>query len=498
MFLARVSPRNAFSVVLLMVSSSALRADEWVILGPRAMGMGGAGVAVTRGAHSTYWNPAALSPPRRPVVDTFWDVEVPLTVSGTATNDLLRNLDEVSDLIDDLNFNDLEDALDDPLRQLTDRQLQDTLKLLADGLPALGEQGTGLISYGALGVLGRVGRFGISGLALAYAGGLSRVNPNGLALGDEGLGGILGAGNDRSGALSGPGQGLADSLTADGLAAQNQAEEFIFQAEQAGLNTADPIVQGSLRHILSETQANQGGSIDNFFTRNGSGVDLRGMILQEYALAYGHPFFDLFSVGLSAKLLHGSTYFQPFTLNGLDDFGDLADDAFSSRNRKDSFNFGIDVGLLVQPLSWLALGLTGRNLNRPSFEFRGPGDYVVEPQLRAGVGLTPLPGLTLAADADCFVNHSEVLLGYDSQVIGGGAEYALFDILFVRAGLSKNVRESDEDFVIHAGLGFALGFFQFDLAAGVTPDTTDIADSGTEVPERAGVSLQIGFNVPLD
>jgi hypothetical protein len=156
------------------------------------------------------------------------------------------------------------------------------------------------------------------------------------------------------------------------------------------------------------------------------------------------------------------------------------------------------VGLLVQPLSWLALGLTGRNLNRPSLEFKGPGDYVVEPQLRAGLGLTPLPGLTLAVDVDCFVNHSEALPGYDSQVIGGGAEYALIAILFLRAGFSKNTRASNEDFVIHAGLGFSVGFFQFDFAAGVTPDTEDITSSGDEVLERSGLSLQLGFNVPLD
>ena len=41
-------------------------AEEWAIIGPRAMGMGGAGVAVTRGGLSTYWNPAALAPPRVP------------------------------------------------------------------------------------------------------------------------------------------------------------------------------------------------------------------------------------------------------------------------------------------------------------------------------------------------------------------------------------------------------------------------------------------------
>ena len=34
---------------------------EFVIVGPRAMGMGGAGVAVTTNALATYWNPAGLA-----------------------------------------------------------------------------------------------------------------------------------------------------------------------------------------------------------------------------------------------------------------------------------------------------------------------------------------------------------------------------------------------------------------------------------------------------
>ena len=36
-------------------------AVEFVTVGPRAMGMGGAGVAVTTDALATYWNPAGLA-----------------------------------------------------------------------------------------------------------------------------------------------------------------------------------------------------------------------------------------------------------------------------------------------------------------------------------------------------------------------------------------------------------------------------------------------------
>ena len=52
---------TAFSFFALLLSFSlSLTAEEFHIVGSRAMGMGGAGVAVTRGVLSTYWNPAGL------------------------------------------------------------------------------------------------------------------------------------------------------------------------------------------------------------------------------------------------------------------------------------------------------------------------------------------------------------------------------------------------------------------------------------------------------
>ena len=51
-------------IAILLVASalpSYGSATEFVIAGPRAMGMGGAGVAVTTNALATYWNPAGLA-----------------------------------------------------------------------------------------------------------------------------------------------------------------------------------------------------------------------------------------------------------------------------------------------------------------------------------------------------------------------------------------------------------------------------------------------------
>ncbi|MDF0673860.1 MAG: hypothetical protein P0120_05900 [Nitrospira sp.] len=57
-------PSRSLRVGLLLAASalpSHVSAAEFVIVGPRPMGMGGAGVAVTTNALATYWNPAGLA-----------------------------------------------------------------------------------------------------------------------------------------------------------------------------------------------------------------------------------------------------------------------------------------------------------------------------------------------------------------------------------------------------------------------------------------------------
>ncbi|MFO0773630.1 MAG: conjugal transfer protein TraF [Nitrospiraceae bacterium] len=64
--LARVI--GALLTVPLIVSTAS--AVEFVIVGPRAAGMGGAGVAVTHDALGTYWNPAGMA------LSKSWDIQV--------------------------------------------------------------------------------------------------------------------------------------------------------------------------------------------------------------------------------------------------------------------------------------------------------------------------------------------------------------------------------------------------------------------------------------
>lgn len=67
-------------------------AVEFAIVGPRAAGMGGAGVAVTTDAYATYWNPAGLA------MSKSLEIRIQGTTQGTDRLDIANALDDLNDL----------------------------------------------------------------------------------------------------------------------------------------------------------------------------------------------------------------------------------------------------------------------------------------------------------------------------------------------------------------------------------------------------------------
>ena len=101
------SIRFLLCILLSLVGAPAM-AVEFAVVGPRAVGMGGAGVAVTTDSLSTYWNPAGLAMTqtvdiraqasaqgvdRRGVLDTLMDIEDfnPNAPNATAQAQALQN-----------------------------------------------------------------------------------------------------------------------------------------------------------------------------------------------------------------------------------------------------------------------------------------------------------------------------------------------------------------------------------------------------------------------
>ena len=90
-----VHHRRGVLVVLLILAwymPSTAHAVEFAIVGPRAVGMGGAGVAVTTDSLATYWNPAGLA------MSQTVDIRVQGTVQGIDRLGVIDTVKEINDL----------------------------------------------------------------------------------------------------------------------------------------------------------------------------------------------------------------------------------------------------------------------------------------------------------------------------------------------------------------------------------------------------------------
>ena len=83
--------RSGFLYVFLSLVATPAVAVEFVVVGPRAAGMGGAGVAVTTDAYATYWNPAGLA-----MVKSL-DIRLQGTTQGTDRLGIANALDDLND-----------------------------------------------------------------------------------------------------------------------------------------------------------------------------------------------------------------------------------------------------------------------------------------------------------------------------------------------------------------------------------------------------------------
>ena len=84
----RISIRILIGALLSLVATPAM-AVEFAVVGPRAAGMGGAGVAVTTDAYATYWNPAGLA-----MTQTV-DIRSQVSAQGVNRREYLQTLNDI-------------------------------------------------------------------------------------------------------------------------------------------------------------------------------------------------------------------------------------------------------------------------------------------------------------------------------------------------------------------------------------------------------------------
>jgi len=335
-------------------------AVEFVIVGPRAVGMGGAGVAVTTDSLATYWNPAGLA------MDQTVDIRIQASAQGIDRLGIRETLED----IDDINDNDISAGNQARLQGLLNDLNGSSLSTLA---------ATGLYFKGYWGE-----------------------HTVGMNISDVGTGGSF----------------SSTPLTA--------------------------IVSGSQLDITGELQVNF-------------------LEARQIALSYAYALFEKkVALGVTGKVIQGVAYKRGIDVDDSEDSFDISDEL---KNSKNTTRFGIDIGALIHPVSWFQAGIVGKDLNKPSFKSPGGGTFKLRPQVRGGVAFIPFEATTVTFDADLTKNKT-LVSGIKSRVLSLGVEQDLFNIVFLRAGVLKNVEDAKSRVTPTAGLGIRLWAFQFDVGGG--------------------------------
>ena len=379
MFYSR-SLRAAAVFIGLMIPAQAL-ALEFVTVGPRAIGMGGAGVAVTTDALATYWNPAGLA-----MTQTV-DVRIQ---GGGQVIDRLGIADAVHDL-----------EKFDP----TDPNTAANLTKAQD-------------------IANRINRPGAT------------VSINGSA----------------------------------GLYVKGRLGEHAF-----GLNISDVATGGGF--VSTPAAATLNGSN----VRLTGEMALRGLEARQVAFSYAYAFSDkTFSFGVTGKFIQGAAYRGSTLLTGGTDVS-IADN-FGKPTI--STAFGIDVGAIYRPSSWLRFGLVAKDINQPTFDTPGGEELKLGPQVRGGVAVKPYSSLTLTADVDVTSNKTFVP-GIKSQVLSLGAEQTIFSqFMSFRLGAFKNMKDAGTPFTPTAGLGLRIFALRVDVGGGY-----DFREEGALVSGSASLTF---------
>lgn len=356
----RTSIRALICIFLSLVATPAV-AVEFAVVGPRAAGMGGAGVAVTTDAYATYWNPAGLA-----MVKSM-DIRIQGTVQVTGRDGIVKALDDLKD------FNP-----DD-----TSASNQTKAQSIAN-----------------------------------------QINRPGATISGLGAGGLYFKGH--------------------------------FGEHAFGFNVSDVATSGAF--LTSPVQVTTGAQV------NLAGqMALRGLEARQAAFSYAYAFADkTFSVGITGKIIQGAAYNNTTSLQGGQD-PDLLDN-FGKANI--STSYGIDVGAMYRPSSWLRFGVVGKDINQPSFDAPGGLQYKLTPQVRGGVALNPWSTMTITADMDITSNQT-LVPGLKSQVLSLGLEQTILsEFLSFRVGTYKNVQDAGSIFTPTAGIGMRIYSFRLDLAGG--------------------------------
>jgi len=478
------SKRIILGVIILAIPAVGMN-----IFGTRALGMGGAQVALVDDATAAFWNPAAFGNQV-----SFSTTESIFGFSGE---------DNLTQYVNELNrYYNLRDIFPESYKDFMDYMDENSeeahryLDDIVDSLSAFNEPGVGITWDLHSGVATRVGPAVISWLY-----------ENHIEVGpwvDTHLSRLI-----PSEYLHSPSDVL--SLYNEGLLTEEE-----FDLLWPGYNPNDPD-----RDSFIGDRPGDGIGLED----NRSLITISGMVTNTIGLSYGYSFEltrdDYIAVGGTLKFIHGErggdsvgilsdsdiTNFDPGTLDVGSNW--ILNNIFTLRTITTGSGFSVDLGVQGKWGERFRYGLLARNLiptqlgwDDPRFE-----PTRINPELRLGAAYEPVEGLCLALDLDLLpvdnlstrynpqTGVEEDAVPYHERSIAVGAEYALAGIFTVRAGMSTNYNALFEEaspakFILSAGIGFNIGEV-FHMSLAVMSNLI----RPKEVDASLGCSLSLGFTL---
>jgi len=416
--------------MLVVLSFDSVYSFEFQPLSPKAMSMGGAGVASAEGSFAPYFNPALLA---------VYEDKKEFHLSGGFG---LRE-NNMADHIDSLYEMDITESLDRiaqsaPFLSDIDRMLvtetKDILNSLSDGN---GLQGMPFTTFGL-----QYNNFGFGIFGMSEASGYANVDPNRL-----------------------------DIIV--------EYEGYYWKYDELE-NTLDEVTKEDyIAH-----------SIEYALNQKLTYLQLKGLAYSEIPLSYAYRFdskYGTFNIGGSVKIMPGLTYDQRIDIDT--ESGQLEDELRDAE--KYDTGWGVDLGFLYKhpKLKDLSFGLVAKNLNTPRFDTITGDTIKVRPQVRFGMAHTFFEKkLELALDMDLTKNKT-LIPGVESQFIGGGFGYNPADWFSIRGGIMRNMHESDDGTILTGGLGFVISYLEIDISAQYSTEKGEF--KGNDIPAFGW--LQVGL-----
>ena len=437
-----------------VLSLTSLNAYEMKPMGFKATGMGGAGVASSRGSMATYYNPALLG-----MADYTSEISINAGI-GIRENKLVDTVDQLNNL-DLSNSIDIAKSITSSSYAASSTDQQKALDSITQSIDIINKipVANGLQVLPSVSVAGQFSRYfgiGVYGSADIRAKMVIDKNRLGIILKDDNTGNII--------------QYDTNTQTITTGISNTSYETLSLQYALEG----DPNVDGD-----SSTYLN-----------------VSSMIQTEVPVSFAYPIEKengLLSLGISVKPMSVQTFSTDMKIDS--DSNDIGDEY--DKNKKTYSGYGVDLGVAYKEYNTgLILALVGKNINSPSFKTTADGsgrveEFKLDSFFRAGMSLPVWnDNIEFAIDADLQQSDTSYE-GMKSQYVGGGMEFHPASWFALRVGAMKNIASEsiDEGMIYTAGLGFGLKWLQFDLSAQASQKTGTY--DGNEIPKYANVNFSL-------